>query len=142
MTRVSGNELRSSFRKEDSFRYANPEFHQPEVNPIANVGSNVEEGQYNIPTSGQVSEIQGMPVTNAMSLENNQGKESRDTREKSRQPMENEIDGAFEVVDGGEEPTLQRSTDNPEDGVQDKTYINGDEYHLQKKHRIESKSKQ
>ncbi|XP_028394788.1 uncharacterized protein PFB0145c-like [Dendronephthya gigantea] len=131
-----GNELRSSFRNEGSFRYTNPEFHQPEVNRIAIMGSNVEEGQYNIPASGRISETQGMPVTNSM------GSEGDESQGNSRQPMENEIDGAFDVVNGGEEPTLQRNTNNPEDGVQDKTYINGDEYHLQKKHKIESKSKQ
>jgi hypothetical protein len=54
----------------------------------------------------------------------------------SGRPAEPDIDGAFEVVQDGEVPTLRRDTDNPEDGVRDQTFINGDEYHLQKKHGI------
>jgi hypothetical protein len=137
-------ELRNSLREENNrFAYENSESQQPEVNQIGDIHSNVQAGRYDTLTSGKEPDELNPHSTNTAVSENDDddGEESHDLQENSQQPIGSEVDGAFEVVQGGAVPTLRRNTDNPEDGVQDKTYINGDEYHLQKKYGIAKRKK-
>ena len=142
--REPGNELRNSL-SEEKYRllYKNSESQQSSINNIRDIHSSVQTGHYNMPTSRQQSQKLTPQVTNTAGAETeDDGDEVDDVPENSHQPIGNEVDGAFEVVNGGEVPTLRRNTDNPEDGVQDKTYINGDEYHLQKKYGIARKKQE
>ncbi|CAB3987925.1 Hypothetical predicted protein [Paramuricea clavata] len=137
-------ELRNSLReKNNRFAFENSESQQPEVNQIGDIHSNVQAGRYNTLISGKKpDELYPHATSTAVSKnDDDDGEESHDLQESSQQPIGSEVDGAFEVVQGGAVPTLRRNTDNPEDGVQDKTYINGDEYHLQKKYGIAKREK-
>ena len=140
--REPGNELRNSFR-EESNKYEDTESQKPEVNQIGDIHSIVQEGRFSTLTSQKESDEITSGVTTTADSQNDDDNEggSRGSLEDSSRPAGPEIDGAFDVVQGGELPTLRRKTDNPEDGVQDKTFINGDEYHLQKKHGIAKKDK-
>ena len=139
VAREPGNELRNSFR-EESIRYENTGSQKPKMNQIGDIHSFVP-GHFSTLTSQKESDELTSRVTTTADSESDDDDEegSRGTLEDSSRPTGPEIDGAFDVVQGGEVPTLRRNTDNPEVGVQDKTFINGDEYHLQKKYGIAKK---
>ena len=130
-----GTELRDAVSQQRAtLWHENSEKQENSANEVGGTQSTVKSVQYNSFASTSDSDGSSPQVTSTEGSEN-------DDMEDSRRPMGTEIDGAFDVVHQGEVPTLQRDTDNPEDGVQDKTYINGDEYHLQKKHDIMKKNR-
>ena len=137
--RVPGNELENSFGEDrNRFGYENLESHKSEMNEAGDLHNNIQAGRFSALTSRQESDQLISHVTSTADSENDDENEegARGPVGDSGRPTEPDIDGAFEVVQDGEVPTLRRDTDNPEDGVRDQTFINGDEYHLQKKHGI------
>ena len=128
------NEFKN-FARDDGVAYANSASPQPETNQLAHVHS----VHNNMITSRDEYDKPNPQITKMPGSENDDDQdedESRDLEDNSQQTRGDDVDGAFEVVGDGEIPTLRRNTDNPEDGVEDKTFINGDEYHLQKKYGI------
>lgn len=131
------NELRNSMR-DKKLVYENSAPPQPGTSQLADI-HNVQPEHYNMLTSREESGMPKPQITNMVGSENDDHQdedESRDLEENSQETTGDEVDGAFEVVESGETPTMRRNTDNPEDGVEEPTFINGDEYHLQKKYGI------
>ena len=131
------NELRNSMR-DKKLVYENLTPRQPVTSQLADI-HNVQPEHYNMLTSREETDKPKPQITNMVGSENDDHQdedETRDLEENSHETTGDEVDGAFEVVDSGEIPTMRRNTDNPEDGVAEPTFINGDEYHLQKKYGI------
>ena len=131
------NELRNSVR-DKKLVYENSAPRQPVTSQLADI-HNVQPEHYNMLTSREETDKPKPQITNMVGSENDDHQdedESHDLEENSHDTTGDEVDGAFEVVDSGEIPTMRRNTDNPEDGVEEPTFINGDEYHLQKKYGI------
>ena len=122
----------------------------PEYFPQDNtIESKSLPGRYAIFSSQKLSSVRlKSPFTTTAGPEDEEEEEKdsgreehEDVSEEFQKTTEGKPDSAFEVVDEEDVPTMRRKTDNPEDGVEDKTFINGDEYHLQKKQAIEKKDK-
>lgn len=114
----------------------------PEYGPGDNtIESKSSLREYTTPVAAQRQpSVQPQPLaTNTAGSDDDVQKEGDqeehgDESEQFSKRMGDKTQSAFEMVDEAEVPTMRRKTENPEDGVADKTYINGDEYHIQKKH--------
>ena len=134
-----GTPRASQWRQEDAQLMKELPEYAPEDNTIESKSS---LPQYTMPVVAQrQSSVQPQPlVTNTAGSDDDERKdgdqeeEHGDESDQFSKKTEDKTQTAFEIVDEAEVPTMRRKTENPEDGVEDKTYINGDEYHIQKKH--------